>query len=91
MRRWVLILITLLLAGCAGSPDRRLASQIEQPTGPAAADPEVTRTQQEVKVKLDNFGPAPELNNEVWLNTDQPLRLADLRGKVVVLDMWTFG
>jgi hypothetical protein len=27
----------------------------------------------------------------VWLNTNEPLRLEDLRGKVVLLDMWTFG
>jgi hypothetical protein len=40
---------------------------------------------------LPDLGAAPELNNEVWLNTDQPLRLADLRGKVVLIDMWTFG
>jgi thiol-disulfide isomerase/thioredoxin len=33
---------------------------------------------------------APELNNETWLNTDQPLHLADLRGKVVGVEMWTF-
>jgi hypothetical protein len=38
-----------------------------------------------------NLGAAPELTNEVWLNTDQPLHLEDLRGKVVLLDMWTFG
>jgi hypothetical protein len=40
---------------------------------------------------LPNMGPAPELENEVWLNVDAPLRLADLRGQVVALDMWTFG
>ncbi len=40
---------------------------------------------------LPDLGAAPELVNEVWLNVDTPLRLADLRGKVVLVDMWTFG
>jgi len=40
---------------------------------------------------LNDYGPAPELHNEIWLNTEQPLRLADLRGQVVLLEMWTFG
>ena len=40
---------------------------------------------------LSNLGPAPELKNTTWLNVDSPLRLADLRGKVVAIDMWTFG
>ena len=40
---------------------------------------------------LPDLGPAPELTNEIWLNVDAPLRLADLRGKVVAIDMWTFG
>ena len=40
---------------------------------------------------LPNLGPAPELENEIWLNTDRPLRLAELRGKVVLIEMWTFG
>ena len=40
--------------------------------------------------ELPNLGQAPELTNTVWLNTDQPLRLADLRGKVVLVEMWTF-
>jgi hypothetical protein len=34
--------------------------------------------------------PAPELANEVWINS-RPLRLADLRGKVVLLEFWTYG
>lgn len=35
---------------------------------------------------------APELTNERgWLNTDRPLTLANLRGKFVLLDFWTYG
>src|SRR6266702_8763363 len=29
--------------------------------------------------------PAPELTNTSWLNSDKPLRIADLRGRVVLL------
>jgi thiol-disulfide isomerase/thioredoxin len=35
---------------------------------------------------------APELaGGRGWLNTDRPLTLAGLRGKVVLLDFWTYG
>ena len=43
------------------------------------------------RADLPDLGEAPELNNDVWLNTDRPLRLSDLHGKVVLIDMWTFG
>lgn len=33
---------------------------------------------------------APELHEGIWLNSDVPLQLADLRGSVVLLEMWTF-
>jgi hypothetical protein len=37
------------------------------------------------------FGPmAPELNiGTDWLNVKKPLSLADLRGRIVLLDFWT--
>ena len=35
---------------------------------------------------------APELKGDRgWLNTDKPLSLAGLKGKVVLLDFWTYG
>jgi len=40
---------------------------------------------------LPDLGLAPELTNDTWLNVDSPLRLADLRGRVVMVEMWTFG
>jgi thiol-disulfide isomerase/thioredoxin len=43
------------------------------------------------RAALPDLGPAPELTNDTWLNADAPLRLADLRGKVVIVEMWTFG
>lgn len=40
---------------------------------------------------IGNVGaPAPELLNKTWLNSE-PLRLADLKGKVVMVEFWTFG
>jgi thiol-disulfide isomerase/thioredoxin len=40
---------------------------------------------------LPDLGAAPEWRNSTWLNADAPLRLHDLRGQVVALEMWTFG
>ena len=33
---------------------------------------------------------APEFTNETWINSE-PLRLKDLRGKVVLIEFWTYG
>ncbi|MFH1524379.1 MAG: redoxin domain-containing protein [Chloroflexota bacterium] len=56
-------------------------------TSCAIATPQPAASQ----VNLQDLGPAPELTNDTWLNSAQPLRLADLHGKVVLLEMWTFG
>lgn len=74
----IFLLLAIFLTGCLPGPQPPVA---EPPEAPGRSNP----------VALPDFGPAPELTNTVWLNTDQPLRLASLRGKVVLLEMWTFG
>lgn len=76
MRRIMPTLFALLLFGCASL--RENEPQAQEPVVPNPAS-------------LPDLGPAPELTNEVWLNVDAPLRLADLRGNVVIVEMWTFG
>ena len=66
----------------AAEPEEVVAEELEaDDTVAASATP---------AIDLPNFGPAPEIENDIWLNSD-PLRLAELKGKVVLLEFWTFG
>lgn len=41
---------------------------------------------------LESHGAAPEFANiSKWLNTDHPLTIAELKGKVVLIDFWTYS
>jgi thiol-disulfide isomerase/thioredoxin len=75
MQKILFGLLTLMLFGCAPLNSIGLQSDSAMPN-PAS---------------LPDLGPAPELTNDTWLNVDAPLRLANLRGKVVIVEMWTFG
>src|SRR5688572_16748409 len=76
MMKYLMIGLTAyLLIGCAS-----------QTTTQGQAQPVMSKL-----VSLPDLGLAPELTNDTWLNVDSPLRLSDLRGKVVMVEMWTFG
>jgi hypothetical protein len=90
------MLVLLLLAACSALPD--LTETMERMNTSESSESSTPRESsqpsgQRVVASLPDLGEAPELTNTVWLNTpgNQPLRLAALRGKVVLLDFWTFG
>jgi len=75
VKRFLFGLLAFILFGCASQ------NSTQPQTDSAMSKP----------ASLPDLGPAPELTNDTWLNVDAPLRLADLRGKVVIVEMWTFG
>lgn len=75
------LLIGLTLAGCSALAPLKEDIVMLDPSPSEAPE----------TLELSDMGDAPELVNETWLNTPEPLRLADLRGKVVMLEFWTFG
>ena len=101
--RWMILMLTsVLLGACAGSigpqaallgspPPREPAPTDRAEPMSTAAPPIKSMASPGFRADLPDLGEAPDLNNEVWLNTDRPVRLAAVRGKVVLIDMWTFG
>lgn len=39
---------------------------------------------------LTNGAPAPEFSGENWINSE-PLNIAGLKGRVVLVEFWTYG
>lgn len=78
---------SLILSGCSSGANALFAADMPTQTAGAASAPPTASS----AARYPDLGAAPELTNQTWLNSDGPLRLADLRGKVVLLEMWTFG
>ncbi|MEN8112821.1 MAG: thioredoxin-like domain-containing protein [Actinomycetota bacterium] len=80
MRRilFAVVLVALIAAACTGNTPtgETTSASLDTSTEPSAA----------------GTTPAPEFPDGLdWLNVDGPLSLGDLRGKVVLLDFWTYG
>lgn len=73
-------LLALILGACTPTSDPMEPAEAGEPA-PTPIEPPA----------LPDHGPAPELVGDTWINSDQTLSLADLRGQVVLVDMWTFG
>ncbi|GJM42084.1 MAG: hypothetical protein DHS20C20_23660 [Ardenticatenaceae bacterium] len=84
----VFILLILIITACTSAAAEEASSgEVEV----LASGTVVPPTRGEVMVNLEDMGEAPEFLNDVWLNSDGPVTLADQRGKVVLLEFWTFG
>ena len=86
----------LALAGCLPAnvtpvdpPAQDQDTRTQPPPGEADARP--TSAEPEGRSFAGTL-PAPEFPDGLdWLNTDRPLTIAELRGKLVLLDFWTYG
>lgn len=90
MKRLYTVFLVLMLMGCAPfNSGTVILPVLNEPMDGTSA---VQQSKQAaINLSYPDLGIAPELSNEVWLNTDHALRIADMRGKVVLLEMWTFG
>jgi hypothetical protein len=84
----VFLILTLVVAACT-APSVEEAGSAE--VAVIASSTEATPTRGDIVVDLPDMGEAPEFQNEIWLNSDGPVTLAAQRGKVVLLEFWTFG
>ena len=91
----LILLLALLLSACEVAIPQEALQQMQANSNTAEvavdeSNSNLTAAQRNVLRGLPNNGPAPELLNDVFLNSE-PLRLADLRGQVVIVEFWTYG
>jgi thiol-disulfide isomerase/thioredoxin len=84
------LVLVALTAACSSGLAPDTASETPGDPPPPILSPEPSSTA-EPRLRLSDAGPAPEIANETWINSEGPLTLASQRGKVVLLEFWTFG
>ena len=84
-------LLLLILAACAGSQPEPTAATNSGGVQILASGTVVPPSRAPIQVDLPDLGAAPEILNETWINSETPVTLASVQGKVVLLEFWTFG
>jgi hypothetical protein len=85
-----LIAISFTLSGCAQEASGEMTPSAALPEPEPEVKEELTgetSSKSPGLLHLPDLGIAPELTNETWLNTSEPLRLSRLRGKVVIVEI----
>ncbi len=88
---YILILVVLLIAGGVYLQYSKGGKPLLNVSLRNPANPEPEPTPKDETQLFTNHGPAPELAiTKNWLNSD-PLTMQQLRGKVVLIDFWTYS
>ena len=83
----IFLMLLFVQVACTTSAEEASSGEVEIIASGTLMPP----TRGDIVVDLPDMGEAPEFLNDVWLNSDGPVTLADQRGKVVLLEFWTFG
>ncbi len=86
---WLALFLVGLVAALAACSDTDSAVETTESVTSTSTSGDATGTAAQ---SFAGTEPAPEFPAGLdWLNTDRPLALEQLRGKIVILDFWTYG
>lgn len=81
-------LVLTVIGSINVSTSRKTSTTVSQP--PDAGSAEASQIRRDVLISARYALPAPTLSDGTWINS-KPLQLDALRGRVVIVDFWTFG